>query len=75
MGSGQVSLCTPMAILISCSLALFSLASELNVNQEQWKDRHSGVEGPTTKAGPTLPFESATRNEEEGESKREGGRV
>ncbi len=70
MGSGQVSLCTPAAGLVSCSLALFAPALELNVNQEHWKERHSGVESPTTK---TPPFESIMRNEEEGESRREGG--
>lgn len=71
IGSGQVSLCTPAAGLISCSLALFTRAPELNVNQEHRKGRHSGAEAPTMKARLNLPFERTKGNGEEGDSKRE----
>lgn len=45
------SLCTPVASPISCSRSLFTLALELNVNQEHWMDWRSGAEGPNIRLG------------------------
>lgn len=59
-------LCTPVASPISSSMALFTLALELNVSQEHRTNRVSGVDGNHQQAGLTPPFEIATRKGEEG---------
>lgn len=68
------SLCTPVASPISCSWPLFTLAVELNVNQEHWMDWHSGAEGPNIRLGGPCCLKTkfgGHRNGQGGNSERE----
>lgn len=57
----------PAARPISWSLALFTPASELNVNQERWRDLAQWYGRSHHEGRSTPPFESATRNREKRE--------